>query len=165
MVERDGLDKSAGWPICTTQRVAHRAKYMDVLSENRCTVTRKRHLLVLSNGFGEVPEWASRKMEKTLNVSFPRRATRQGCRGRITLPGMDGRDLSYINKTPDYGEVPDNSAGSNIERWRVSDNGPKGGGQDVRNNGRTGRSRQIGRIADLHHASRGPQGEVHGCTE
>ena len=85
---------------------------MDVLSENRCTVTRKRNLLVLSKVFGEVPEWASRKNEKTLNVSFPRRATRQGCRGRITLPGMDGRDLSYINKTPDYGEVPEWSNGT-----------------------------------------------------
>jgi len=46
VVERDGLDKSAGEPICTTHRVARRAKYMDVLSENRCTVTRKRHQIV-----------------------------------------------------------------------------------------------------------------------
>ena len=59
----------------------------------------------------------------------------------------------------------DNIAWSNIERWRDSDNGPQDGGQYVRNNSRTGRSRQIGRTADLHHASRGPQGDVHGGTE
>ena len=50
--------------------------------------------------------------EKTLNVSFPRRATRQGCRGRVRPPGMDSIDLSCSYKLSVYGEVPEWSNGT-----------------------------------------------------